>query len=269
VHLRSELEGLAAGAGAGVDDSGGRRVDEEAEELAALVLKLEEAFAEARQREGVEARLEEEPERGQWRRSCFDPFTAESLAELLAGGPEEVDAGGERGALVHGRRLGLGPVAELAEEAFGEEVGERGVESEALRAGECPDGVGRGGQRLEKAGLVGPEAGRPGDGLGGLAVEDTGGGEPEQVLLGGGAPVEGRARALEEGIDGALPAKEGVDALGHGTTLVGVQVALRAENVVQRAVGEPALVADGPVGLQGGLRDEVLPQRPLRPLEGA
>jgi hypothetical protein len=62
-HLCRELECLAPGAGAGVDDAGGRGVDEETQQLAPLVLKLEQALAEAGQGEGVLTRLEEEAER--------------------------------------------------------------------------------------------------------------------------------------------------------------------------------------------------------------
>jgi hypothetical protein len=86
----------------------------------------------------------------------------------------------------------------------------------------------------------------------------------------GGALLEACAAAVEEGVDGSLAPEQRIDALGDGAALVRVEVALRPEDVVQRAVGQPALVSHRAVRLQRRLDDEVLPQRPLRPaLEGA
>ena len=73
-----------------------------------------------------------------------------------------------------------------------------------------------------------------------------------------GALIEAGA-AREEGVDGSLPPEQRIDALGDGAALIRVQVALRPQDVVQRAVGQPALMSHRAVRLQRRLDEQVLP----------
>src|SRR5262249_58552568 len=92
----------------------------------------------------------------------------------------------------------------------------------------------------------------------------------EEVLLSGGPLVETSASAVEKGVDGSLASEERIDTLGDGAALVRVEVALRPQDVGQRAIGQPALVPHRTVGLERRLTHEVLPEGPLDPgLEGA
>src|SRR5262249_56160034 len=53
VHLSSQLQRLAAGSGAGVDDHFGRGVHQHSQKLASFILDLEKPLAEPLQSEGV------------------------------------------------------------------------------------------------------------------------------------------------------------------------------------------------------------------------
>ncbi len=125
--LRGEEQRLAARAGAEVEHGlAGARRDQQAHELAALVLRLEPAAAPAFAAEEVRARGRHHEAVGRAARGPrFDAVAREPVGQLDAGAAEPVGAQADGSRLGDGGAEGLGLGAQLALERRFQPVGER------------------------------------------------------------------------------------------------------------------------------------------------
>ncbi|EAU65050.1 LigA [Stigmatella aurantiaca DW4/3-1] len=268
LHLRGELQGLSARSRAGIHHARGRRIHQHAEQLAALVLQLQQPVLEALQGEDVDARLQPQSQGREGRGRALDSLRGQPPLELRPVPLEQVDARGERGALVHGLRGLAGVFPERLLELHREKIRQRGGDGEALGQGQCLQFSGGPGKGAEGGAVLGGERGGIHHRFERLAVEDPGGGQAQHVLACGFQAVEAGPRARQEPIHRALAAQQGVDPLRDGPALVGVQVRLAAQGEVQGPVGQAALVAHRAVRLQAGLQHQILAQGARGALEG-
>lgn len=224
-HGGAEQERLPAGAGTEVEHGfTGAGLDEEAEELTALVLDFEQALLEGGQAVEVGARpVDVEGEGAPSAGAGINALSGQAQGELLAGGAQGVgaQADGARDIEVGAEVLGLG--APLAGEVVGEPIWEGGAEGERGRLlwGEG----GRVRHVGEPGGLFGGEAGEPVK----EGVDEQGWGRVREVQ------EEGEASAPEGGVEEDL--LEG-EAPRGGEVGVGTQGAI--EDALDGGAGEDA-----------------------------
>jgi hypothetical protein len=239
-HLGADEEGLPAGPGAQVEHTlPGRGLEEEAEELAALVLDLEEAVAEGG--EAIEVGFgadDVEGEGAEGGGAGLDALGEEARGEGFTGDPEPI----------HAKRNGAGDVEMGAEEGgLGAEF-EGEVVGEPVREGEAES---EGGGLLGDEGRRLPYPGEPSGLLGGEAGEQVE--EDVEERRGGGLgllEVEGEAAAPEGDVE---------DGLGEGLALLADEEAVGAEGAVEDALcglagedGVEGLGSHGGEPLEGG-----------------
>jgi hypothetical protein len=241
LHGGAEQERLAAGTGTQVEHGlPGAGLDEEAEELTALILDLEETLA-----EGVEP-IEVGPgaDDVEGERTELPGPGLHALGEQA--GPQLLTGGAER---IHAKRNGTGDIevgtevlgcgAELAGEVVGEPVGKGEAEGEGR--GRLGDEGGRNLQACEPSGLINWDTGE--------AME-----EGEEQRGRGGLGV------AEEEAEPAPPEADVEDEFGEGLALLAGEGAVGAEGAVEHALGGVA-GEDGVEGL-GGDGGESLEGRP-------
>ncbi len=114
-HGGCQCQGLAAGAGAKIDDPhAGLGAGDQGGELRAFVLDIEEARLERGEAGKRRPLAKPQPDRRQWRRLCRNPLGGERVARRLAIGLDQVDPEVDRRRPVEGRHLVLQSRAEGA-----------------------------------------------------------------------------------------------------------------------------------------------------------
>ena len=265
LHLRRQRERLAPGPGTRVHHDLSRpRAAGLGDELAALVLHLEESRLERLEREHVGAAHEGQRVRRPAGRLDPGALRFEHGAQLVAAVLEQIRAHRERSAPVQRRRQRAGfpgtelLVPELRQPSRQRGLGGKRVErivrnAEALRVGD----------QLERpAPCCDLGTGEPRGALWGLPLaHDEIRRVPEQVLGGRRQLFErqlARAEgALQEVVDAPLQTQEPIHRVGHRTPLHAAKQLLAPQNALERLVRTRALAADFLVDLQHRSADEL------------
>jgi hypothetical protein len=257
-HLRRKRQGLAAGAGAEIDDPHARpRIGEQRRQLRAFVLHLDEPLAEGLERAERRALEEPEPQRRERRPRRFDAFAQQRRARRLAVlFPEQIDAEVERRPFVERRHLARQRAAEhrleMRREPGGKIAARLGRHVARLRL--------LAGERRDEARLIGTEPRRPepvavagrGDRIGRPALQQGQSGKHAMPGIAG----EPASALADPPVDERAPAQHGIDVLRDGGAVLGAGEAVAAEIVGDEIVGRRAprldLLQQGDRGLDAG-----------------